>query len=213
MKYVGISFEQTGYSITTRNHKYFSKSIILATGTTRKKPKIDGIDKFEGKGVSYCATCDAFFYRGKDVGVIGSGDYAIHELNQLSQVVNSVTLFTNGENLNAQTRSDNLNVINQKIDKISGNEKVEEVILQDGTKKALEGIFIAIGTASTEDLAKKIGIILKNKYILVDQKMHTNIEGVFACGDCTGGLLQISKAIYEATIAALEVIEYIKRRE
>ena len=108
---------------------------------------------------------------------------------------------------------DNLNVINQKIDKISGNEKVEEVILQDGTKKALEGIFIAIGTASTEDLAKKIGIILKNKYILVDQKMHTNIEGVFACGDCTGGLLQISKAIYEATIAALEVIEYIKRRE
>ena len=210
---VGISFNEKGYTITTRNNEYYSKSLILATGTSRKNPAIEGLEKFEGRGISYCAVCDAFFYRGKNVGVIGSGDYAIHEINELSPIVNTVTLLTNGEKLEAEIRDENLDVIETKIESFTGENNLEQVHFKDGTKKALDGIFLAIGTASTTDLAKKIGIILNDKSIVVDENMHTNIDGVFACGDCTGGIFQISKAVYQGTVAALETIQYLRRKE
>ena len=84
------------YEVTTSANKYVAKTVIVSTGANRVAPKIKGLKEFEGRGVSYCAVCDGFFYRKKDVAVLGNKEYALHELNVLKQFANSVTLLTNG---------------------------------------------------------------------------------------------------------------------
>ena len=193
------------FTVTTSNYTYKSKVVILATGNKKNKPKITGIEKFEGKGVSYCAICDGFFYRNKDVAVIGSGDYAISETNDLINVVKDVTILTNGEKA-PNFRADNVKIETRGIKEIKGDSKVEEVEFDDGTKLKTDGIFVAQGVAGSTDFAKKLGAITNKDKIVVNEKMETNISGLFACGDCTGGLLQVSKAVYEGAIAGLEAI-------
>lgn len=193
------------FIVTTSNNVYKSKVVILATGNKKNKPKIKGIEKFEGKGVSYCAICDGFFYRNKDVAVIGSGDYAVSETNDLINVVKDVTILTNGEKA-PEFRADNVKIETRGIKEIIGNNKVEEVELEDGTKLKTDGIFVAQGVASSTDFAKKLGVLTNKDKIIVNEKMETNISGLYACGDCTGGLLQVSKAVYEGAIAGVEAI-------
>ena len=193
------------FIVTTSNYTYKSKVVILATGNKKNKPKITGVEKFEGKGVSYCAICDGFFYRNKEVAVIGSGDYAISETNDLINVVKDVIILTNGEKA-PDFRADNVEIETRAIKEIRGNDKVEEVELEDGTKIKTDGVFVAQGVAGSTDFAKKLGVLTNKDKIVVNEKMETNIDGLFACGDCTGGLLQVSKAVYEGTIAGLEAI-------
>ena len=193
------------FTVTTSNYTYKSKTVILATGNKKNKPKITGIEKFEGKGVSFCAICDGFFYRNKDVVVIGSGDYAISETNDLINVVKDVTILTNGEKA-PDFRSDNVKIETRGIKEIRGDSKVEEIELEDGTKIKTDGIFVAQGVAGSTDFAKKLGALTNKDKIVVNEKMETNIDGLFACGDCTGGLLQVSKAVYEGGISGLEAI-------
>ncbi len=193
------------FIVTTSNNKYKSKVVILATGNKKNKPKITGIEKFEGKGVSYCAICDGFFYKNKDVAVIGSGDYAISETNDLINVVKDVTILTNGEKA-PEFRANNVKIETRGIKEIIGNDKVEEIELDDGTKIKADGIFVAQGVAGSTDFARKLGALTNKEKIIVNEKMETNIEGLYACGDCTGGLLQVSKAVYEGAIAGLEAI-------
>lgn len=185
--------------------------MILATGKERITPKIKGIKEFEGKGISYCAVCDAFFYRNKNVAVLGSGNYAIHEAKQLMQVAKSVVLLTNGDK-RIENRDIDIDVNEKNIKEIRGSNKVEEIQFLDDTTLTLSGIFIAVGTATSTDLAKKIGAIIQNNNIKVNEEMQTSVEGLYACGDCTGGLLQISKAIYEGTKAGLTVIDNVKNK-
>ena len=191
------------------DEKYIAKTIVLATGTNRNKPNIKGIKEFEGRGISYCAICDAAFYRNKNVAVLGNGDYAIAEIEELLPIVRSVTMLTNGLQP-IEYRNDNLNINTKKIKEFRGNNIIEEVQFEDDTVEQLNGIFVAQGTASSVDFAKKLGALIENNNIVVDEKMQTSIPNIYACGDCTGGLLQISKAVYEGTIAGLEVIKKIK---
>ena len=193
------------FTVKTSNCTYKSKVVILATGNKKNKPKITGIEKFEGKGVSFCAICDGFFYRNKDVAVIGSGDYAISETNDLINVAKDITILTNGEKA-PDFRADNVKIETRGIKEIKGDSKVEEVELDDGTKLKTDGIFVAQGVACSTDFAKKLGALTNKDKIVVNEKMETNISGLFACGDCTGGLLQVSKAVYEGAIAGLEAI-------
>ena len=193
------------FIVTTSNNIYKSKVVILATGNKKNKPKITGIEKFEGKGVSFCAICDGFFYRNKNVAVIGSGDYAISETNDLINIVKDVTILTNGEKA-PDFRADNVKIETRGIKEIIGNDKVEEIELEDGTKIKTDGVFVAQGVAGSSDFAKKLGALTSKDKIVVNEKMETNISGLFACGDCTGGLLQVSKAVYEGAIAGLEAI-------
>lgn len=197
--------ESYRFIVTTSDNIYKSKVVILATGNKKNKPKITGIEKFEGKGVSYCAICDGFFYRNKEVAVIGNGNYAVSETNDLINVVKDVTILTNGEKA-PNFRADNVNIETRAIKEIIGNDKVEEVELEDGTKIKVDGVFIAQGVAESTDFAKKLGALTNKDKIVVNEKMQTNIKGLFACGDCTGGLLQVSKAVYEGAIAGLEAI-------
>ena len=171
--------------------------------------KTYGIKELEGKGVSYCAICDGFFYRNKDVVVIGSGNYAISETNDLINIAKKITILTNGEKA-PEFRSENVDIITKNIKEISGENKVEQVLFDDDTTIKTDGVFVAQGTAGATEFAKKLGILTKNDKIAVDENMQTNIKGIFACGDCTGGLLQVSKAVYEGTKAGLAVIEYLK---
>jgi len=201
-----------GFTIITKNNAFKAKCVILTTGASRKKLRIKGLDTFEGKGVSYCAVCDAFFYRKKQVAVIGSGEYALHEINELLPVASSVTLFTDGKELEADIPS-SVRVIGTPIAEVYGGNKLEGIELMDNGRVSVSGVFIAVGTAAATDLAKKLGVETNGNSILVDEKMSTNVPGMFAAGDCTGGVMQISVAVGEGAKAALSAIEFIRKGE
>lgn len=198
------------FEVTTKNEVFYSDSLVIATGTSRNTPGINGLKELEGRGVSYCAVCDAFFYRGKDVAVLGNGDYALHEAMELLSTAHSVTLLTNGEKA-PFIHDSRIFVDTRKIKTILGTETLEAVEFEDNSKKELSGLFIAVGVAGSTDLAKKIGAQTEANKIIVDEKGATSIPGVIAAGDCTGGLLQISKAVYEGTFVGTEVIKYIRK--
>ncbi|MCR5146426.1 MAG: FAD-dependent oxidoreductase [Clostridia bacterium] len=206
---IKIENQKDGFIVKTDKNFYVCKAIILAMGAKKNTLNIQGIEDFEGKGISYCAICDGFFYKNKDVAVIGSGNYAISETNDLINIANKITILTNGEKA-PDFRADNVDVVTKNIKEISGDSRVEEVCFDDGSTIKAQGVFIAQGTAGASEFAKKLGIITKNDKIVVNENMQTNIPGVFACGDCTGGLLQVSKAVYEGTVAGLSAIEYLK---
>lgn len=207
---LGISYNNK-FTVITKEREYEADSIVLATGTSRMTPKIEGLKEYEGRGVSYCAVCDAFFYRKKDVAVLGDGEYALHEALELLPTSNSVTLLTNGKQPSALI-PDNIKVNTNMIHSFKGNDVIDSVVFQDGSLLAISGLFVAIGSAGSTDLAKKIGAATKNNKILVNENMATNIPGLYAAGDCTGGLLQISKAVYEGAKAGTEVIKYLRNQ-
>lgn len=194
--------------VYTDKNVYESKNIILATGNKKNKPNIEGIEEFEGRGISYCAICDGFFYRQKNVAIIGSGNYAFSELKDLINIAKNITILTNGkdirENRNEETKVD---ICTKNIKKIDGENRVSKIIFEDDTSMDIDGIFIAEGIAGSTEFAKKIGILTDKNKIIVDNNMRTNIEHIYACGDCVGGVLQISKALYEGMIAAFDIIK------
>ncbi len=203
--------ENKQYMVMTEKERYTTKTIILATGNKKNTPKIRGIKEFEGKGVSYCAVCDGFFYRNKDVSVLGSGNYALSEANELINIVNSITILTDGKEA-PDIRADNVKIDTRKIREVRGDKKVEEVEFDDNSKIKTDGIFVALGVAGGNEFAKKLGMITKQDRIVVNENMETNIPGIYACGDCVGGLLQISKSVYEGTKAGLQAIQYIRKQ-
>lgn len=194
------------FEVKTVNENYTAKNVVLATGNKKNKPDIKNIEKFDGKGVSYCAICDGFFYRGKDVVVIGNGNYAIAETNDLINIVNHVTILTNGKKI-PEFRAENVNIENRKAVAIEGNDNVEAVELDDGTKLKTDGVFVAQGVAGSTDFARKIGALVKNEKIVVNEKMQTTVEGLYACGDCIGGTLQVAKAVNDGMIAGIDIIK------
>ena len=206
---VNIVNEDKKFSITTSKNKYMSKVVILATGNKKNKPQIDGIDRLEGKGISYCAICDGFFYKNKSVAVLGNSKYALSEVNDLINVVKDITVLTNGKD-KPEIRDDRIKLETKKIKEIEGKAKVEKIKFEDGSKMNIDGIFIAEGVAGSAEFAKKMGAFIKQNKIIVNENMETNIKGLYACGDCTGGILQISKAVYEGTVAGLQAIKYLK---
>lgn len=200
----------SNFIVKTLNYEYKTKTIIIATGSNRKVANIKGIKEFEGKGVSYCTTCDGFFYKDKDVAVLGNKEYALHEAQNLLHIAKSVTMLTNGEQPE-EKRTEGIEIEENKIREFRGNNSIEEIEFEDNTIKKIDGVFVALGIASSSDLARKLGIILDEKNnIKVDSKMKTNIKGVYACGDCTGGILQISKAVYEGMVAGMSAIQFLK---
>ncbi|MFR7545106.1 MAG: NAD(P)/FAD-dependent oxidoreductase [Clostridia bacterium] len=207
---IDIEYGNGTYIVRTVNSECETRTIVLATGKSRKTSNIEGETTFEGKGISYCAICDGFFFKGKNVAVIGNGEYALHEAEVLKNVTDKVTIFTNGSKLPENRSLSIQNIIEGRIDAIKGNTKVEEILLEDKRSIPVDGIFIAQGIASSADFAKKLGILLKNNDIIVNENMETNVPGIYAAGDCTGGLLQICKAVYEGAKCGLSIAKKIK---
>ena len=199
-----------GFAVKTVDNVYEAKTCIIATGNKKLRPNIDGILEFEGKGVSYCAICDGFFYRKKNVVVIGNGKFAVSEAKDLENVVGNVKILTNGENMATDTYFE---VVNKKISKIVGDEKVKFIEFTDGTTLEIDGVFVALGEAGGSDFAKKLGVVLDKDNIKVDENMATNINGLYSCGNTNGGLLQVCKAVHEGAVAGLSAVNYLNERK
>lgn len=207
---VGLTYGNK-LTVITKNEEWEADSVVLATGTSRTAPKLKGLKEYEGHGVSYCAVCDAFFYRGKDVAVLGNGSYALHEAMELLPTSGSVTILTDGKEPDFQVPK-HIIVNADPLDSIYGTDVVEGIRFQNGEHLPISGLFVALGVAGSTDLAKKIGAETQNNKIIVNDAMATNIPGLYAAGDCTGGLLQISKAVYEGAKAGTEIIKYLRNQ-
>ena len=210
------------FVVKTTEGEFETQSLILATGSKRAAPKIPGVKEFEGKGVSYCAVCDAFFYRGKEVAVLGNSDFALHEAEELSHTASRVTIFTDGKKPEF-SRENPLPVNTMKIQAIEGDERVSgirlksDVSMQEAGTGAdsfvpAEGVFVALGTAGSSEMARQIGAELNEKgNIRVNEAMETTVPGLYAAGDCTGGLLQVAKAVHDGAQAGLSACQYVRK--
>ncbi len=210
--YLGMDESLTGLEIHMAGGKVLKpKAVILAAGSTRNTPKIKGLKELEGRGVSYCAICDGFFYRQKKVAVLGAGDYAGSEAQVLSPLAGELHIFTDGKEPSFKPVEGAV-IHTGKVEEIIGEEKVSGIRLANGEEIQLDGVFVAYGTAGSGDLAKKAGAMISPQgYIKVNENMSTNIPGLYAAGDCTGGLLQVSKAVYDGARAGLAAVKYIRR--
>ena len=209
---VGLDYAATLVVQTTAGN-YPADAVILATGTGRLAPKIAGLTEHEGCGVSYCATCDAFFYRGKTAAVLGSGEYALHEVQALLPLADRVLLCTNGEPLTAEFPR-GVEVYTEKLAAVEGEPNVTALRLATGEELPVDGLFVALGTAGSAALARKLGAPLRaDGRIAVDEKLQTGIPGLYAAGDCTGGMLQVCKAVYEGALAATEAIKMLRGKK
>ncbi len=197
------------YEVKTSAADYQCGALILATGNKKVRPNIAGVADFEGKGISYCAICDGFFYRGKTVAVLGSGDYALSEAGDLENIVQKLYILTDGA---PAPETDKYEIITKKIAEISGDGRLGGVLFEDGTSLELNGLFVALGVAGGADFAKKLGVALDGDSVKVNPDMSTNAPGVFACGNVTGGLLQVCKAVYEGAEAGLAAVNYLKNK-
>lgn len=204
----GLSFGME-FSVTTTLNTYQSKAVILATGSPRTSLRIPNLKELEGRGVSYCAICDAFFYRKKIVGVLGHGDYAAQEAHELINVADQVIVFTNGLEPTGHF-GERVKFVKAKIKNLVGTDRLQAITLEDDSTLELSGLFVALGSASATDLALKIGALVENNKIIVDDKKQTNVPGLFAAGDCTPGIMQIAKAVGDGCVAGLESIAYIR---
>ena len=206
---VGLTFTDK-LTVETLAGDFPADAVILATGASRAAPPVPGLAALEGRGVSYCATCDAFFYRGKDVAVLGSGEYALHEIAALLPLAKSVTLLTGGAELTASFPPE-VAVRTQTVEAILGPDKVSGVQLAGGEVLPVDGVFVAMGVAGSTALARKMGAQVEGNKIVVNDKMMTTIPGLFAAGDCTGGLLQVAKAVYEGAVAGNEAAKALRK--
>ena len=203
----GIEFAADGYDVKIADGSTISAgAIIIAVGTSRNVPAIENIEKFEGKGVSYCAICDGFFFRGKKVAVIGNAAYALSEYHVLKNIIDNVTILTNGAE---PTFSDPV-CNTKKIQSFQGADKLDEIVYADGTRETFDGVFIACGSAGAFELSKKLGMETANNKIVTDENRATNIPGIYAAGDCVKGLQQIAKAVYDGMIAGTQALKYLK---
>lgn len=208
---VNVGYDD-GFIVKTKTGEYKGQSVIVATGSNRTAPKIEGFTRYEGQGVSYCAVCDAFFYKGKNVAVLGCCEYALHEAMELLPIVKSVTLLTNGVSPIPEIPKE-IPIITTEIASFEGKDTLESVKFSDGTTLAVGGVFVAIGVAGSSELAKKLGAETEGLKIVVDENMATNIPGLFAAGDCTGGMMQIAKAVYQGAQAGMEAIKYVRKQK
>jgi thioredoxin reductase (NADPH) len=194
------------------------KSLIIATGTARKKLGVPGEKEFLGRGVSYCVECDANFFKDEDVAVVGGASAAVGGALTLLDYAKTVNLIYEkldvNDTLAAELKSSNVVIhANTKVMEISGDGGVKEILLADGSKLPIAGVFIELGARSVMELATPLGIQFDEemKYIDTNKNMETNVPGVFAAGDICGPPWQMAKAVGEGCIAGIAAATYAKK--
>ena len=199
------------YTVRTTEHTYHSKALILATGAKRNPLALKELKKYEGSGISYCAVCDGFFYRGKEVAVLGNGPYALHEAKVLEPLAAKVTILTNGKeaDFNGEDTA-SIQIETKKVISAGGDETLSYVQLEDESRLPISGLFVALGTADSTDIARKLGLIIENNHILIEPDTSTPLPGLYAAGDCTPGMLQVAKAVYQGAEAATSAIKFVR---
>lgn len=212
--------------VITSNNEYEAKAIIIATGCGIKKLNIDNEDKFQGRGISYCATCDGAFYKGKEVGIVGGGNTALEDALYLSDIASKVYLIHRRDSFRGEDRyyeklktKENVEFIfNSNVTKLFGDESLEsiEVTNNDNEKKiiTLSGLFVAIGRIPENANFSKLIDINQSGYVNADESCKTNVEGIFVAGDCrVKSLRQLVTATSDGAVAATEAIKYINKNK
>lgn len=211
------------FTVSANGKVYQGKSLLLAMGTKRRKLNVPGEVEFAGRGVSYCATCDSFFYKDKTVGIIGGSDSAVRAASLLANVAKEVIVLYRGQELRAEPATiDEFNSFNKgkvitevNVTEIYGDQTVKGVKLDNGQNIELDGVFIEIGSIPTLSLAAEVGVEADDKgYIKVDPGMATNVPGVYAAGDLTDGsnkFRQIVTAAAEGSIAIGSIYSYLRK--
>lgn len=202
------------------NKEFLTKSIILATGASHRHLNVPGEEEFLGRGVAYCATCDGMFFIGRDVLMVGGGNSAAQEALYLNNLGCNVKLVHRRDELRSEHHLQNalkengIEVLwNSTIEEIKGDMAVESVtILRDGKEEdyKTDAVFIAIGDDPSNDLAKELGVALDDAgYIITDKNQSTNVDGIYAAGDITGGVKQWIVACGEGAVAAISAYEFL----
>ncbi|MEW6669214.1 MAG: NAD(P)/FAD-dependent oxidoreductase [Thermodesulfobacteriota bacterium] len=195
------------------------KALILALGIARNKLKVPGEKELLGRGVSYCVDCDAGFFRGDPVAVVGSGSAALTGALTLLFYTQEVHLVAEGlevtETLAQQIRGSAIHLHEgRRVKEILGREGVEGLLLDDGTRLGVKGVFIELGAKGAVELAGTLGVMLdaeSMKYIQVNKKQETNVPGVYAAGDICGPPWQVAVAVGQGCVAGLEAAAYAKK--
>jgi thioredoxin reductase (NADPH) len=193
---VDVDFRRKPFKVLTASEEYEGRAVIIATGATPRKIGLEGEETFGGKGVSYCATCDGPFFRNQDIVVVGGGDSAIEEATFLTKFATTVHLVHRRDELRASKIMQERALHNEKIKfhwdsaviDIKGNQKVQQAILKnlktnEETTLDIGGLFVAIGHNPNTELFKKQIELDDKGYIVLKNKTHTSIEGIFAAGD------------------------------
>ncbi|HNW26932.1 MAG TPA: NAD(P)/FAD-dependent oxidoreductase [Spirochaetota bacterium] len=205
------------FVVRTDRREITACAVILATGVERRRPAIRNLDDYEGRGVSYCVSCDGYFFRNRRIMVVGEGNYAANQAVELLHYSPTVSICTMGkpvainpEFMDRIARA-GIPFIDSPIVMLKGDGRLTHVSLATGEERETDGLFIAIGDASSVDFARSLGIFTSGNFIQVDETQKTNVPGIFAAGDCTGGFLQISVAVGEGAVAARSAIEHVKK--
>lgn len=214
-------------SIITNKSKYNAGAIIIATGSKNKTLNILNEDKFLGKGISYCATCDGMFFKGKNVAIVGGGNSSISEALYLSNIVkNLYVIYRQKEfkfdsiDLETLKKKDNVTFIfNSTVSKLNGNEFIESITVKNDednneSEISVDGLFISIGFTPLSSLCEEILELSDNGYILSNEECTTNIDGVFVAGDVRKkSVRQLTTACSDGTIAAIKAFNYLNRKK
>jgi thioredoxin reductase (NADPH) len=223
-KIVNIKKQDNFFIVDSEIQTIKAKKILLAIGKKKRMLNIEGENKFLGKGVHYCATCDGAFYKDKIVGVIGGADAAVTAALLLSEIAKKVYVIYRGSSLRAEPmwldsleKQKNIDILyNSEIKELVGSERLEKLILKDNKEVILDGIFIEIGHIANKELLDKLNIKTDDfDEIIVDKEQRTNIPGIFAAGDCTNQteLKQIITAASQGAIASFIAFKDIKAEE
>lgn len=211
------------FLVESSKDKYRSKAVIVASGLTHKKLGVPGEDEFAGRGVSYCATCDGAFFKGKDVAVIGGGTGAAMAALNLADLARKIHVITRKKKLVVaekimETRISklkNLELIPEtRVKEILGRDKVTGLLTEKrGVERTLDvdGIFVEVGKTLKTGFLDDLGVQKKKGYLVTDDHQRTNVPGLYAAGDVAhGSIKQVTVAAAQGTIAALSAYEYIK---
>jgi len=224
IKITALQLEGAIKKVETNNkNSYSAKSVILATGGRSRSLGVPGEDDFKGQGISYCATCDGDFFQDKEIIVVGGGNSALEEAVSLTKYATKVTVVHQFDHFQAFEHAVKEAKNNPKIDFImestiaefSGEEKLERVKIKslktcEITDKRIDGVFIMIGYVPNTELIKNIITLNDRDEIIVNENLETNLAGVFSAGDANAKKYrQITTAVADGTIAALNVIEYL----
>lgn len=207
-KVISVFPGKKDFTIACKEEMYTARTVILATGVT-SGALFEGEKDLLGKGVSYCATCDGMFFRGKTVAVISYGKEGEADAAYLANLCKEVYYLPQYRD-EMNLRADNIIVENVMPRRIEGENKTEKLITSKG-EMHVDGVFIIRESDPVENLVR--GLSLDGTHIAVDRQMRTNINGLYACGDCTGKPYQVSKAVGEGLVAALSAVEYLHEQE
>ncbi len=213
---VRVETDGDRYRVETTAGEYLVDGVILATGATYERPAIADVERFEGRGVSYCVECDAYFYRDSPVAVVGSENYAATEALMLLDYTDDVVMLTNGseiavdDELVDRLAESGIPVRTDRLDRLEGDAVLDAVVTRDGNRIPVEGLFVALGTAGGTDIAEMLGVPVEGDAIVTDRDQSTTVERVYAAGDVTGGHQQIATSVGEGARAAINLLEELR---